>query len=89
MVSARIRVHRSYYIYDAQTNIPALLLYLQNCNVAWQTNINKSSAWQNGRGELGLGDAGRHDVSDDRPAELDAVSLELLPLRLRIGLRGR
>ena len=35
------------------------------------------------RGELGLGDSGGHDVPDDRPAVLDAVSLEFLSLGLR------
>ena len=39
------------------------------------------------RGELGLGDSGADDVPDDRPSVLDAVSLEFLPFRLRLGLR--
>jgi prepilin-type processing-associated H-X9-DG protein len=36
------------YFYDAQTDIPDTLIYLQNCNTAWQANAKTSSAWQNG-----------------------------------------
>jgi prepilin-type N-terminal cleavage/methylation domain-containing protein/prepilin-type processing-associated H-X9-DG protein len=36
------------YFYDAQANIPGTLTYLQNCNAAWQANLNTSTAWQNG-----------------------------------------
>jgi prepilin-type N-terminal cleavage/methylation domain-containing protein/prepilin-type processing-associated H-X9-DG protein len=36
------------YFYDALTDIPDLMTYLQNCNIAWQTNLKTSSAWQNG-----------------------------------------
>jgi prepilin-type N-terminal cleavage/methylation domain-containing protein/prepilin-type processing-associated H-X9-DG protein len=36
------------YFYDALTDMPDTLKYLQNCNVAWQTNVNTSTAWQNG-----------------------------------------
>jgi prepilin-type processing-associated H-X9-DG protein len=36
------------YYYDAQADIPDTMTYLQNCNVAWQTNLTTSSAWQNG-----------------------------------------
>jgi prepilin-type N-terminal cleavage/methylation domain-containing protein/prepilin-type processing-associated H-X9-DG protein len=36
------------YIFDAQTDMPNTLLYLQTCNAAWQANTATSSAWQNG-----------------------------------------
>jgi prepilin-type N-terminal cleavage/methylation domain-containing protein/prepilin-type processing-associated H-X9-DG protein len=36
------------YIYDAQSDMPDLLNYLQTCNAAWQANVHTSSAWQNG-----------------------------------------
>jgi prepilin-type processing-associated H-X9-DG protein len=36
------------YIYNALTDIPDTLTYLQTCNTAWQTSLTTSSAWQNG-----------------------------------------
>jgi prepilin-type processing-associated H-X9-DG protein len=36
------------YFYDAQTDIPDLMNYLQVCNGAWQANRTTMSAWQNG-----------------------------------------
>jgi prepilin-type N-terminal cleavage/methylation domain-containing protein/prepilin-type processing-associated H-X9-DG protein len=36
------------YFYDASTDIPDTMLYLQACNTVWQTNLTTSSAWQNG-----------------------------------------
>jgi prepilin-type N-terminal cleavage/methylation domain-containing protein/prepilin-type processing-associated H-X9-DG protein len=33
-------------LYNAQTDIPDLMLVLQSCNTAWQKNLNKSSGFQ-------------------------------------------
>jgi prepilin-type N-terminal cleavage/methylation domain-containing protein/prepilin-type processing-associated H-X9-DG protein len=46
------------YFYDAQTDIPNTLLYLQACNAAWQTNLTTSTAWQNGGENWGWGTPG-------------------------------
>ena len=46
-VSANANSPVNYYL-NALADIPDTLLYLQACNVVWQTNVNISSAWQNG-----------------------------------------
>jgi prepilin-type processing-associated H-X9-DG protein len=43
------------YYYDALTDLPDTLIYLQNCNAMWQANKSKSSAWQNGGENWGWG----------------------------------
>jgi prepilin-type N-terminal cleavage/methylation domain-containing protein/prepilin-type processing-associated H-X9-DG protein len=46
------------YFFDAGTDIPNTMLYLQACNAAWQTNLTTSTAWQNGGENWGWGTPG-------------------------------
>ncbi len=78
-----------YSLYDANTNIPAVLQDLQTCSSWWTQKINYPTVAEYSRVSLGHRRSRRLSLPDAGPAEFDDLSLGRLPNGLRCRLRRR